>query len=173
MPVIIFIAAAILVGLDQLFKHLAVVHLKPVHDVPLIQGWLHLSYTENLGAAFGILPNARWIFISVSILLVIAAVVLVCMKKADHPISQTAAALIIAGGVGNLIDRILVGYVVDYINVEIIKFAIFNFADMCVCIGAVLLAWYVLFVHGREDALQGKGKSKSYGERVYKNPSDK
>ena len=173
MPVIIFVCAAVLVGLDQFFKYLAVTNLKPVHDVPLIQGWLHLTYEENRGAAFGILANARWVFISISIILVIAAVILVILKKADHPMSQTAAALIIAGGIGNLIDRISAGYVVDYINVEIINFAVFNFADMCVCIGAVLLAWYVLFVHGREDALQGKGKSKSYGERVYKNPGDK
>ena len=167
MAIIVFVISTVLVIIDQITKKLAAVKLEPMlpNDVPLINGWLHLHYHTNTGAAFGMFSNMRWLFISVSIVFVIVFMLVVILKKVTHPIACASVALIIAGGIGNLIDRIFVGYVVDFIYVKIIDFAIFNVADMCVCVGAFLLGYYVLFVHGKEPK-DGK-KADGYGDRIY------
>jgi len=166
LPILIFLGAALLIVIDQITKWAASSNLKPIMDYPIINGWLHLHYSENTGAAFGMFSDCRWIFITVSIVFVIICIGAVIMKKVEHPLCAAAVSMIIAGGVGNLIDRIRLGYVVDFIYVKIINFAIFNVADMCVCIGAVLLGYYILFIYGKSTE-DKSGKAKSYANRVH------
>jgi len=112
--------------------------------VVLIEGFLGLSYYENTGAAFSILEGGRWLLVALTSV-AIAAMVWYLLFKSDSKLLSASLILIISGGVGNLYDRIVLGYVVDYIKTLFIDFPIFNLADCCVCIGAALLMIYIAF----------------------------
>ena len=152
------IVAAAAVGVDQLTKLLAVKYLKPIDTQPLIQNVLHLTYLENRGAAFGMLADHRWIFMATSSLAVVAILVfmMVWYKKYYHPLLYTGLSLIVGGGIGNMIDRVANGYVVDFIDFRLINFAIFNGADSFVCVGAALVVIYVFLSEKKE---KGSGAS--------------
>ncbi len=140
---LIIYSAVILLGifLDQLTKWLSVKFLEPVHDIPLIKDVLHLTYHENTGAAFGIFsePEERWIFMTVSTVAILAIAAFLYLGHAPNMLYGISLSMIISGGIGNMIDRFALGYVVDFINFELIDFAIFNGADSFVCIGAGIL----------------------------------
>ncbi len=140
------ILSAVIVALDQLTKYLAVKHLQPIDTKPLFEGVLHLTYLENRGAAFGMLKDHRWVFMIVSTVAIIALCVfmIVGYKKYYHPLLYTGLAFIAGGGIGNMIDRIALGYVVDFIDFRIINFAIFNTADSFVCVGCAVVILYML-----------------------------
>ena len=128
------------VVLDCVTKYLTVEYLKPIGDLPLIEGWLHLTYVENTGAAFGMLQNQRWLFLIVSSIGILALIALLLFKGKEISVPGTVAlCMVIGGGIGNQIDRIVQGYVVDMIYVKIIDFAVFNVADSFVCIGVGIL----------------------------------
>lgn len=150
--IVILICALLLIGVDQLTKYLAVIFLKGAESVPLIPGVFELAYVENKGAAFGILPGGRWFFIVLTAF-VIGAMLFFLLKGKFRGYAwiNAAAALIIAGGVGNLIDRILYGYVVDFFYFRLIDFPVFNFADCCVVVGAILLLIQFLFFYKPEE----------------------
>ncbi len=136
------IPIAAVIGLDQLTKYLAVLHLKPINTHPIIEGVLHLTYVENRGAAFGMLKNHRWIFMIISTVAIIAVIafMLAAYKKQYYsPVLFLGLGLIAGGGIGNMIDRFLVGYVVDFIDVRLINFAVFNVADIFVCAGCAIV----------------------------------
>ena len=137
--------AAVAVAADQLTKYLAVLYLKPIHSFPLWQDVFHLTYLENRGAAFGMLQNQRWLFLVVTLLTVAIIVAYILYDKKMRVLTGIALALIAGGGVGNLIDRMATGAVVDFLDFTLINFAIFNVADICVCVGAGLfLLSYIL-----------------------------
>lgn len=140
------IPIAAVIGLDQLTKWLAVVHLKEIDTIPLFEGALHLTYLENRGAAFGMLKDHRWVFMIASTLAIVAIVVamLVYFEKLYNPLLYTGLAFIAGGGIGNMIDRVALGYVVDFIDLRLIDFAIFNVADSFVCIGCALVILQIL-----------------------------
>lgn len=146
-----FIPAVVLIALDQGTKWLAKssLALKPF---VLIPGVLELTYTENDGAAWSMFSGKQTFLIIVTS--VMLGLVLFALLKGPwkHPVALVAETLLIAGGVGNLIDRIVREYVVDFIYVKAIDFPVFNVADCCVCIGAFLLAVYVLFLSEKEDS---------------------
>ena len=144
MVIVSFIAAAVLVGIDQLTKYLAVQYVKPVGSIPVIDGFFQLTYVENRGAAFGMFQNQRWFFIGMTVLLILAACVLLVRYKHHTWMSYCCAALIISGGIGNLIDRIAIGYVVDFLSFSFFP-PVFNFADCCVTVGAFSFVIHVLF----------------------------
>lgn len=127
------------IGLDQLSKFLAVKLLAPIESVPLWEGVLHLTYVENKGAAFGMLADHRWVFMSISSVAIIAIALYLYSGKNASKLFTSALMLIVSGGIGNMIDRIALGYVVDFIDFALIDFAVFNVADSLVCIGAGLL----------------------------------
>ena len=134
----LIIAAGIVI--DQLTKLLAVIYLKPVRDFPLIKDVFHLYYTENPGAAFGMLSNDRWVFMTFSTVMILGmCVYLFFPKKQSRPLFNIAMAVVISGGIGNMIDRIAYGKVVDFFYFKLINFAIFNMADVFVCVGAGLM----------------------------------
>ena len=143
---IYIIISAVLIIVDQLTKLATVKYLMPVKSVTLIEGLLSLSYVENRGAAFGVMQNARWFFIIFTLAVIVAAVIYTLVTKQKNKAFLISVVLICSGGAGNLIDRIFSGYVVDMIEVTFINYPVFNFADICVVCGAVLLCIYVLFL---------------------------
>lgn len=141
------VLALILVIADQYTKHLAVRFIKPVGSVEVIKNILRFSYVENRGAAFGMLRDARWVFITVTVISIAAIIWWMVFRRPENRLLRVSLLLILSGALGNLIDRIMLGYVTDMIDVAFIDFPVFNFADCCVVVGAVLFAIYVLFVY--------------------------
>ena len=140
-----FILMALIVFVDQLTKYLTVFYLKPVDTLPLIQDVLHLTYVENRGAAFGMLSENRWVFMTVSIVAILLLVVYLIWKKPKDKWVCLSLSFIIGGGIGNMIDRVALGYVVDMIDFRLIHFAVFNVADSFVCVGAgILMVWLIV-----------------------------
>ena len=133
--------AIILVGiaLDQLTKWLAVKFLSPIDTLPLIEDVLHLTYVENRGAAFGMLADHRWVFIIISTVTIIAMLYVLFSARLPNKLYTVSVSMIISGGIGNMIDRTVLGYVVDFIDFRLINFAVFNGADSFVCVGAGIL----------------------------------
>lgn len=140
--------------IDYLIKILVMNNLKPVGSVDVIPGFFSLKYVENKGAAFGMLSNARWIFIIFTIVIIIALFYIIIKKNIHSKLFYISAVLIIGGGIGNLIDRIFYGYVVDYLSISFFP-PVCNFADYCITVGAVLMVIYLLFF---SDFLNKKGK---------------
>ena len=128
---------------DQAAKLLT---LKYLTDAPLrlIPEVLHLTYVENRGAAFGMLADQRWVFIVISTVAIVALVAYLFIKKPKDKLLCISLALIAGGGIGNMIDRIFRGFVVDMIDVTLIDFYVFNVADSAVCIGCGLLILYMI-----------------------------
>ena len=123
------------IAADQITKYFAVANLAGQPSYPFIKDILHFTYVENRGAAFGMLANHRWIFMIISIVAIAAVMVWLFKDKSSTPWFRVAAGLIVGGGIGNMIDRVFLGYVVDFIDVVCIDFYVFNVADSCVCVG--------------------------------------
>jgi signal peptidase II len=144
MPFIALVIGALLVIADQVIKYFVSLYLQPVGSVSVIDNIFSLTYVENRGVAFGMFANMRWIFVVLTILVIIAIIFLMFKKRPDSKLFYTSAALIIGGGIGNLIDRVLYGYVIDYLSLSFFP-PVCNFADYCITIGTILLVIYVLF----------------------------
>jgi len=121
------------------------------NTLPIFDGILHFTYLENTGMSFGLLQEHRWIFLTLSVLGILAlAVYLIYIKayqKSKEVLLPVAFSMMIGGGIGNMFDRIVLGYVVDFVDFCAFDFWvwIFNFADACVCIGAALMVLSLLF----------------------------
>lgn len=146
-----FLVTAGVILLDQVTKILALQYLAPAGSYPLWENVLHLTYVENTGAAFGMLQDRRWVFLVISTVALSGMIVYMFLNKTKHPLETTAVAFIVGGGIGNMIDRVLLGYVVDFIDFCLINFAIFNVADSFVCVGAGFLALWVILDSIREE----------------------
>ena len=131
-------AAAALIGIDQAIKLWAVNVLQPVGSMPLIPHVVELRFVLNQGMAFSLLSGKQlFLIIATSIALILVAYMLFFRSRGKY-LQQAAMLLVLGGGIGNLIDRVLNGEVVDYINLLFMQFAVFNFADICVCVGVAL-----------------------------------
>ena len=133
----LIIAVGIII--DQISKFVVVKFLKPIDDFPLWDGVFHFNYHENRGAAFGMLADNRWVFIVISTVAIIGIGIYLFFGKASNTLMGVSMALIVSGGIANMIDRIFLGYVVDFLYFKLIDFAIFNIADSFVCVGAGLM----------------------------------
>ena len=149
-----FLVWIMLVLLDQLTKYLAITYLRPGGSVVLIGGVLELRYLENRGAAFGILQNRQWVFVVFAIVCIIACAWIGFRLAAEnrHTASRICLAVLAAGAAGNLIDRISRGFVIDFIYFSLIRFPVFNLADVCVSLSTVALVILVLFVYRDESS---------------------
>lgn len=138
----IYIAIIIFViFLDQYSKYLVVSHIKPIDTLPIIPNVFHLTYAENTGAAFSLLTNMQ-IFLIIMTLVFIGVLIYFLIKipnTKENRIINTSLACIIGGASGNLLDRLRLDFVVDFLDFRMIKFAIFNFADMFVVCGSIIL----------------------------------
>lgn len=142
------------IAVDQLTKWLCVAYLKPVGRVTLIPNFLKLTYVENRGAAFGSFTENRWVFMVISTVAIIGVTVYLLRYCEDNRLLRCALALIVGGGIGNMIDRVARGFVVDFIDVTCIDFYVFNVADSFVCVGCgLMILWLFL-----DEAAQRKAK---------------
>lgn len=138
---------------DQVTKYLADIHLKGNDGIPLIKGVLRLFYLENRGSAFSLFQDQRaWFIVFTVIVLICAFLVFRKIPPVRRMMPLKAAIILIcAGAVGNFIDRVRMGYVIDFIYFELIDFPVFNVADIYVTCSAFLLIILVLFYYKEED----------------------
>ncbi len=134
-----------LIGADQLIKILVIEYLKPVQYVDFIEGILRFRYVENTGAIFGSFAT-HTVFLTVfSIILLGVTIFFLIKNKNQNKFVKLCLLFMISGGVGNIIDRIRLHYVVDYIEPLFVNFAVFNFADCLITVGAFLLIFYLIY----------------------------
>ena len=133
-----------LIAIDQISKYLAVNYLANIGSIPIIKNMFHLTYVENRGAAFGMFQNNQIIFIVVAIAACVFGLYYL-YKKDLNILGKSAIILIISGALGNLIDRIRLGFVVDYFDFRVIWDYVFNVADVFVVVGTILLCVYIIF----------------------------
>ncbi len=155
-----------LIALDQYTKQWAKVYLKDKPAYNLINGILELNYLENQGAAFGMLPNQKvfFIFVAVVILCVVGYVLIKVPDHKKYTILHFLFSLIVAGSIGNMIDRVRYDYVVDFIYFVRINFPIFNVADVYATVSAIVLLFLLLFVYKENDLYFISFKQKRYRE---------
>jgi len=141
------------VVLDQWTKHLAVIWLKGQEPKVLVSGVLELLYLENKGAAFGMLQNQQIFFLIITAIILIAAIWLYCRIPVEKYFLalRLCIVMLISGAIGNLIDRIRLKYVVDFIYFKLIDFPVFNVADIFVTVSMFLLIILLLFFYKEED----------------------
>ncbi len=139
---IIFVLS--LVGIDQLIKYFVIEYLRPIGVFELIEGFIRLRYVENTGAVFGSFSSHTAVLTVVSIILLIVTVYFLVSQKNKSKLVSFTLLLMIAGGIGNIIDRIRLHFVVDYIEPLFIDFAVFNFADCLITVGAFVLMFYLV-----------------------------
>ncbi|MEJ8544532.1 signal peptidase II [Brevibacillus borstelensis] len=139
-----FIIAAAIIALDQWTKSLVVKHMELGQSIPLIQDVLHLTSHRNTGAAFGILANQRVLFVVITIAVVVGILISLIRIGKSQPRVSLALSMVLGGAIGNFIDRVSTGKVVDFVDVTVINFPIFNVADMAITIGVGLLLLDVL-----------------------------
>jgi len=143
---------AILLAADQLTK-IAALNIKGTEGIPVIKGVFRLLYLENHGAAFGVLQNQRFLLLSVTaIILAVVIFVYIKIPLASRYIPFAAVlVLLAAGATGNMADRIIHGYVVDFLYFELIDFPVFNIADCYVVISAAAAMFLIMFYYKDED----------------------
>ena len=168
---------------DQLTKWLAVIYLQGGGSVGVIPYVIGFVYVENRGAAWGMFADKRWVFIVPSSLAIVGILVYMLYKRPKNRLLTVSLALIVGGGIGNMIDRVAYGYVVDflqfrYIDIPLVKklgipgFPVFNGADSCVCIGAALLMLYLIISTVKEQKNERK-QPPANGDRPGREDGDK
>ena len=138
--------AAAVVAVDQITKFLTVANIALYEGVPFIPGLLQLTYVRNTGAAFSSFEGQQWLFALV--FAVFTGMIVYEYFKKPMPFTQVerwCIAAVYAGGLGNIIDRVRLGYVVDMVEVDFMNFAVFNLADCFICVGAVCLMISLVF----------------------------
>ena len=136
---------AAMLALDIMTKLMVISRFPLGRTVPVIDGVIHFTYVRNTGAAFGMFAENTAVLAVLSVVILGAMAFALIKLKPQDELIRLSVCMIAAGAVGNLIDRIRLGYVVDFIDLRIINFAVFNLADCFVCIGAFLLIIYILF----------------------------
>lgn len=149
-----WLCVAVLAGIDQLIKGWATAELLPVGSMPLIPKVIELRYVLNDGMAFSMLSGQRWLLIAVTGVVLVAVMGMLLVRRMSR-LERVAWVLVAGGGIGNLIDRVFNGVVVDYFNLLFMRFAVFNFADVCVCVGVGLLI-LTLLVELYQEGKSGK-----------------
>ena len=156
--IIPLIAAVLLVAVDQITKYIALTQLKPIGSVTFIDGFMDFTFVENRGAAFGIFSGKTWLLLDISI--IICAVLVWAMTKMpqtkEYRKLRVTFVLILSGAVGNIIDRALRGYVVDFFEFTFIKWPVFNMADIYVVVGTIVMAVIIMFFMKDEKENAGK-----------------
>ncbi|MBP3906501.1 MAG: signal peptidase II [Peptostreptococcaceae bacterium] len=132
-----------LIVIDQISKYLALNNLANIGSIPIIENIFHLTYVENRGAAFGMFQNNQIVFIIVAVVASIVGLYYIYKKKLNL-LGNISIVLIISGAIGNLIDRVRLGFVVDYFDFRFIWDYVFNVADIFVVVGTILLCIYII-----------------------------
>lgn len=167
---VIFLLIAVSVFLDQISKYLVVIYMDLYQSVDVIPGILRFTYIQNDGAAFGSMDDARWVFMILSTVMIIAIIAYIVVKRPKDKLMVASLILITSGGIGNMIDRVRLGYVIDFIDFcafPKIWMWVFNIADACVCVGAGMMILYLVLDMIKEYKLE---KEKKAVEAVQSDP---
>ncbi len=133
-------------AVDQWTKYLVVQNIPLYDHIPAVPGLFRLTYVRNTGAAFSMLENMQWLFLLIFVVLTVAIVYDFCKKAMPFTkLERWLIVLIYAGGLGNMIDRIRFGYVVDMIELEFMNFPVFNVADCFITCSCILLMLHLIF----------------------------
>ena len=156
-------AAALLVMIagDQALKGWTVSHLELGESTPFIPAIMQLTRVHNYGAAWSSLSGKTVLLVAVTAVMMIAVAVLLIRRVVRHPLGVAACLLILGGGIGNIIDRIRLGYVVDMFDLLLFSYPVFNLADCFVVVGAILGAVYYLWIYEKFDARKKSDDSPS------------
>lgn len=146
-----FAGIFIIAILDQAAKLFAAGLLPSVKTIPLIEDVFHLTYVENTGAGFGVFADHTWLLTVMTLLIIIFVVSYVVVKRPKNRVLITALSFMMGGAVGNMIDRIRLGYVIDFFDFTLIDFPVFNVADCFITVGAVIFAVYIIFFSDKKE----------------------
>lgn len=145
------ILAVVLIAADQGIKYWVLTSLAPIGTMTVIPGVLNFTYVENYGAAFGILQGQRWLLLGITGAILVACVWLIATGRVKKNLDRLCTVLIFSGGVGNVIDRMVHGFVVDYIDINpLFSYPMFNLADCCVVAGCCLMILQILILEPRQ-----------------------
>ena len=139
------------VAADQAVKYYVVTHLALYESAPLLPGLVELYYIRNTGGGFSILSGHTWLLTLLTAAVMAAVAVLLARRTFPHPLAMWTLTAILGGGLGNLIDRVRLGYVVDMFNFQFIDYPVFNVADMCIVSGCVLGLIYYQWFYEKYD----------------------
>ena len=137
--------------LDQLTKAIVVSQMALYEEVPFLPGLIRFYHTRNTGAAFSMFSDNRWVFMVFSVIAMMIMTYLLVKFHGRHWLLSVSLAAVLGGGIGNMIDRVLSGYVVDFLDFQFMKFAVFNVADIFVCVGCGLMILDVILSEVREQ----------------------
>lgn len=147
--IIYLIISLLFVAADYLTKYAVITNMSLGKTIPLWEGVFHLTHIRNTGAAFSIMSGQRFFLIALPLIVIIAIIACIIVKKPKNKLLLLSFSMIVSGGIGNLIDRIRFGYVVDFLDFCLINFPVFNVADIWVTCGAALFIFLLLF--SKED----------------------
>lgn len=154
------IIAVVAVILDQVSKYLVVQNIPLYETKPFINGFMSFYHTRNTGAAFSMLADKRWVFMVFSVISMGLIIYLLIKEYRRHPLMNISLGMILGGGIGNMIDRIFLGYVVDFFHTDFFDFAVFNVADCFITVGAILLGVHIIFLEPKiEKRLRAEKKA--------------
>ena len=142
---------AALLALDQWFKHWITVNLPLGETRPFLPGFMQLRTVHNYGAAWSSFSGMRWLLVAVTCCIVLAVAAALIRRTVRHPFGVAAGFLIISGGLGNIIDRVRLGYVVDMFELQFISYPVFNIAGCCIVCGCIMGAVYYLWLYEKYD----------------------
>ena len=145
------LAAAVILALDQWVKYWITANLPLGESMPLLPGFMQLRTVHNFGAAWSSFSGMRWLLVGVTSVIVLAVAYVLVRRIVRHPLGVAACFLILSGGLGNIIDRVRLGYVVDMFDFQFMNYPVFNVADIAVVCGAVLAAVYYLWFYEKYD----------------------
>ncbi|WP_202711241.1 signal peptidase II [Sporosalibacterium faouarense] len=152
----LYIIFLLIVALDQMTKYLAVEKLMGQSPFVIINNFLQFNYVENFGAAFGIMQNKQTFFIIITVIIFVAIIIFMKLNNNLNKIMKISLVMILAGAIGNLIDRIRLGYVVDFVDVKfgnVYDYPVFNIADSSIVVATLIIIYLVL-----TDKYELKGK---------------
>lgn len=143
--VLLFLTTVGVVALDQWTKYLTVANIPMYGEIPAWNGVFHLTYILNTGAAFSMLEGQTWFFFVITVAFLAGVAVILWKKWITHTLGLFALAMVVGGAIGNFIDRMTTGAVVDMIALDFMDFAVFNVADSFIVVGAILLCIWAIF----------------------------
>jgi len=144
------VLVAVIVIIDQVSKYIVVKNMDLHDEITIFKGFFNLYYVRNKGAGLGMLANARWVFMSLTTVIIVASIILIAIDYFKHWLAELSIVFIIAGGIGNMIDRVFLGEVVDFFQFQIKYFDfIFNIADIFVTFGTILFVIYFILIYDK------------------------
>ena len=146
---------AVLVAADQIVKYLVRARIPLGTSLPFLPGLVELTHWQNTGAAFSLLSDHTWLLTLVSAVVAAALAVVLAKGLVRKPFGAGSLSVVLAGAIGNLIDRALFGSVTDMFDLEFMRFAVFNVADICVVCGGIAFCVYFLFFYDKWEKKEG------------------